>query len=514
MIEAAQRVEVTGERHARYDEILSAPALDLVASVHRLGQGRRAAVLAARHQRALAAAAGAPPPRVVVDPAAWQVEEIPAGLARRKVELAVPADPSSLNSALKTGAATVVADLEELTAPDWTRAIDAQIALLDHVAHSAMGFDGGPSARTRPHVMMRPRGLHLTEPSITVDGEPVAAAFADVTLNMVHTLALRREADRVVSLSLPRIDAAAEAALWDDVLAHIESRLGAPEGTVKVSVPIGSINAAAEADGIIAALRGRIVALTCGRWDYAASVANNAAGAHDAAAVLPDRRFIQLGRGFLRGMSRRVVEAAHRRGVLALAPMTAAVPDALDTDAVSETLERLRADCERAATDGHDGRVVAHPWLVAHVGQVFDVTIPDDNQVSAMPAPLLTGEPEPGLADPYEGERTVEGLSRNIRIALGHAEARLRGFGAVNVGGVVHGASSAELAVLHMSSWLRERTRLATGEVVDTALFEACLADELARLRGEFSEGAWADRRFVDAAAAVRRGAIGTAEAA
>lgn len=445
--------------------------------------------------------------------AEWRVAPPPPDLRRRLVEITGPTDRKMMINALNSGADVFMADLEDATSPTWTNVIEGQRHLRDAV-RGALAFDDPVTGRHYElgdrvaTLIVRPRGWHLRERHIAVDGHAMPAALVDVGLFLFHNAHALRHQGSGPYLYLPKLEGYAEAALWDDVLRFAERWLDLPPDTTRVTVLIETLPAVFELDEILFALRGRVCGLNCGRWDYIFSTIKTRA--HEPGAVLPDRSQVTMRQPAMRAYTQRVVQVCHRRGAWAIGGMAAQVPIANDPEANAVALACVRADKEREARDGHDGTWVAHPALVAVARAVFvaelgartdqlEVTR-DDLHVTA--ADLLTVP---------EGTRTEPGLRLNVRVAIRYLEAWLCGQGAVALYHLMEDAATAEISRAQVWQWIRHGAALDDGRRVTRELVDAVIEDEMRVIAGEVGPERFVDGRFAEARDLFRRVAMADA---
>src|SRR5690606_16123831 len=369
-------------------DLLDARALSFIAGLHQRFEARRRALLAARGERqAFFDGGGLPDFRAdtrAIREGDWRVAPLPAALLDRRVEITGPVDPKMVINALNSGASCYMADFEDSTAPTWDALLTGQRSLRDAVAGTlAFDADSGKSYRMKPEaeravLIVRPRGWHLTEKHLLVDGERISASLFDAGLFCLENGAALAAKERGPYLYLPKLQSMEEAALWSDVLAHVEQVLGLPDGCIKVTVLVETLPAVFEMDEILHALRGRIAGLNCGRWDYIFSYIKTFRAHRDR--VLPERGQVGMTQPFLKAYSELLVRTCHRRGAHAMGGMAAQIPISGDPEANEAALARVRADKEREAAAGHDGTWVAHPALVSIAKDIFDAAMPGPNQ--------------------------------------------------------------------------------------------------------------------------------------
>ena len=496
-------VEVGGPGTERGAEVLTPAALELVAALHRRMREARDDILEARRRRRIALDSGElpdflPETRGVRD-APWRVTEAPADLRDRRVEITGPAERKMIINALNSGARVFMADFEDALSPTWANVVDGQGHLVDAVERtiSLTGPDGRDYrlAERCATLVVRPRGWHLTDRHVRVDGDPVSASLLDAGLFLHHCA--RRLLDRGSGpyLYLPKLEGHLEARLWNDALGAAEDALGLPPGTVRTTVLIETVLAAFEMEEILFELRGRSCALNAGRWDYMFSVIKKFGRRRDF--VLPDRNSVTMAVPFLHAYTELLVRTCHRRGAHAIGGMAAFIPSRRDPEVNRIAIERVREDKQREAGAGYDGTWVAHPDLVPVAQAVFDSVLGDrPNQLERLredvpaDAGRLLDVRVPG------GRITEEGLRNDVSVALRYMESWLRGNGAVGILNLMEDAATAEIARSQLWQWIHHGVALEEGPQVTVDLVRELLAGELARLEEEGGAG----RRFGDAA--------------
>jgi malate synthase len=418
----------------------------------------------------------------------WQVAPPAPGLSDRRVEITGPPDRKMTVNALNSGASVWMADFEDATSPRWRNVVDGQANLIDAITGQLDFVDGGKQYRVGPDpatIVVRPRGWHLVEKHLIVDGRPVSASIFDFALYLFHCGRLQIERGSGPYFYLPKLQSAQEARLWNDIFLRSQEMLGLPRGTIRATVLIETIHAAFEMDEILFELREHSAGLNAGRWDYLFSIIKAFAD-RGSDYVLPDRSSVTMTAPFMRAYTQLLVRTCHRRGAHAIGGMSAYIPSR-DPVANERALEQVRGDKEREATDGFDGSWVAHPGLVPVCRDVFDARLGDHpNQIDWVPdsgsdvaaVDLLAVSKTPGQV-------TVEGVRANLTVALRYLNAWLNGSGAVAINGLMEDVATAEIARCQVWQWLRNQTPLADGSVVDDALVEGTLATELERAKSE-----------------------------
>ncbi|MCY7281055.1 MAG: malate synthase A [Sphingomonas bacterium] len=478
-------VEAAPSNHPRAGEILTPAALGLLGEIHRRFDQRRRDLLAAR-KGVQARYDSGDLPDFRADTAAirtgdWQVARAPDDLQDRRVEITGPTTRKMVINALNSGAKTFMADFEDSTAPTWDNLIDGQANLIDRW-RGTLAFTDSASGKfyalgpTPAVLIVRPRGLHLDERHLTLDGAPLAGAFVDFALYLLHNAAAARAAGSGAYYYLPKLESAEEAALWSDVIAFAEERLGLRHGSTRVTVLIETIDAAFQMDEILHALKDHIVGLNCGRWDYIFSTIKRIGRHRDR--LTPDRSAMTMDKAFLAAYSLRLIDTCHRRGAHAMGGMAAQIPVKDDAAANHAALAKVRADKEREVGNGHDGTWVAHPALVAVAMEAF-AAMSGPNQLGRRVADV----PErAAMLEIHPGVRTEAGARENIRVAIQYIAAWLGGRGAVPLYNLMEDAATAEICRSQLWQWLRFEARLDDGRLFCFDLFEDLLQAELGKL--------------------------------
>jgi len=490
MTAATAEVRLTAPVEGRAAEVLTPEALDFVAGLHRRFDARRRALLDRRTARQARFDAGETPDfredTREIREGEWTVAPIPADLLDRRVEITGPTDRKMVINALNSGARVFMADFEDATSPTWSALIEGQVNLKD-LWSGDLSFDDprtGKAYRLKPQravLMVRPRGWHLPEAHLEVDGQPVSGALFDFGLYLFHNARAALAHGSGPYFYLPKLESMEEAALWDDVFRHAQAALGMPAGTIKVTVLIETITAAFEMDEILHALKDHIVGLNCGRWDYIFSTIKRLGA--NRAFLTPDRSAMVMGDAFLRAYSLKLIATCHRRGAFAMGGMAAQIPVKGDEAANAAAFAKVRADKEREAADGHDGTWVAHPDLVPVAMEVFDRLMPGPNQLDRPGEGADIGRAQ--MLAIHSGPRTEAGLRENIRVGVQYIEAWLRGRGAVPLYNLMEDAATAEISRSQVWQWLKLAAALDDGRIVDGALVRALIEDEVGRLNGD-----------------------------
>jgi len=488
----------------------SAAAADLIddgaqaflAGLHRQFEPERQARLAARRRRQAEFDAGALPDfredtRAIRD-GDWRVAPAPQALQDRRVEITGPVDPKMVINALNSGASCYMADFEDSTTPTWENLVTGQRALREAIEGTlAFTGDNGKRYELRPEderavLIVRPRGWHLDEKHVLVDGERISGALFDLGLFAYLNARALAAKDRGPYFYIPKLQSMEEAALWNAVLSHIERELGLPQGQMKVTVLIETLPAAFEMDEILHALRDRIVGLNCGRWDYIFSYIKTLRAHRDR--VLPERGQVTMVQPFLKAYSELLIQTCHRRGAHAMGGMAAQIPINNDAEANEQALARVRADKLREVTAGHDGTWVAHPALIPLAREVFDERMPTRHQQHLGREEVIVSQRD--LLAPSLGTITRIGFEGNVEVCVRYLAAWLDGNGCVPIHWLMEDAATAEIARTQLWQWLHAGDKGGTplhlhdGTVIDEALFDRVLLNLPSRLAGQPMPGA------------------------
>ena len=477
-------LSVDGTMHDRFDEILTEEGLDFVCRLHGQFAGRRAEMLAIRRSRSNQGH----PFRFLLETAAirddptWRVAPLAPGLVDRRCEITGPPTRKMTIGALNSGARVWMADFEDATSPTWFNIVDGQLNLYDAIRRQIDFTD----ADGRHHelgqepatIMVRPRGWHLTEHHLVMDGQPIPAAFVDFGLFFFHNALTLISNGRGPYFYLPKMESHLEARLWHDVFAWSEEVLGVPRGTIRATCLIETLPAAFQMTEILYELREYSAGLNAGRWDYIFSFIKNFAD--DESRVLPDRTSITMTVPFMRAYTELLVKTCHERGAHAIGGMAAFVPSGADPDATSVALERTQADKAREADDGFDGSWVAHPALVPTCTDAFSSVLADrPHQIERRRDDVaVTAEQLIGLGDTPHSI-TVAGLRTNLRVPLAYLSAWVGGRGAVAINHLMEDAATVEISRMQIWQWIRHAARMTGGIPITRDLVAAMLAEEV-----------------------------------
>ena len=434
----------------------------------------------------------------------WTCASTPDDILDRRTEITGPVDRKMVINALNSGARVFMADFEDATCPTWENQIEGQKNLFDAVRRTITFEANGKSyalAEKTAVLFVRPRGLHLDEKHVSIDGVACPGSLFDFGLFFFHNAKELLARGTGPYFYLPKLESHLEARLWNDVFVHAQKALGVPRGSIKATVLIETLPAAFEMDEILHELREHSAGLNCGRWDYIFSFIKKRA--HDPSALLPDRAQVTMDKGFLRAYSELLIQTCHKRGVHAMGGMAAQIPIKGDDAKNQAALDKVRADKLREVKNGHDGTWVAHPALVAVALSVFDEHMPAKNQLEkkredvSVSATDLLGIPE--------GTRTEEGLRHNVRVGVQYVEAWLRGQGCVPLYNLMEDAATAEISRAQVWQEIRHEAKLDDGSIVTKARLATILDEELARIRGEVGDARFDGGKFPEARALFER---------
>jgi malate synthase len=478
------RLSVVGTMHERFEEILTDYALDFVCGLHGQFAGRRAKLLAVRRSREDQRL----PFRFLTDTVeiredpAWRVAPIAPGLADRRCEITGPPTRKMTIGALNSGARVWMADFEDATSPTWFNIIDGQLNLYDAIRRQIdfTDTDGRHHelGREPATIMVRPRGWHLTENHLVMDGQPIPAAFVDFGLFFFHNAQTLISNGRGPYFYLPKMESHLEARLWHDVFAWSEDALGIPHGTIRATCLIETLPAAFEMNEILYELREYSAGLNAGRWDYIFSFIKNFAD--DPSRVMPDRTTITMTVPFMRTYTELLVKTCHERGAHAIGGMAAFVPSGADPEATAVALERTRADKAREADDGFDGSWVAHPGLVPTCTEVFSSLLGDrPHQIERRRDEVeVAAEHLIALGD-MPHSITLAGVRTNLRVPLAYLSAWVGGRGAVAINHLMEDAATVEISRMQIWQWIRHSVRMTGGIPITRDLVAAMLSEEV-----------------------------------
>lgn len=500
-----QGVEVKAHITPEYAEILTPEALQFVKELANKFEERRLELLEKREQRQEEINGGKLPDFLPetrnVRKESWKIAPLPEDLKDRRVEITGPVERKMMINALNSGAKVFMADLEDANSPTWDNNIQGQINLRDAVNRTITYENPGNHKRYELNdelatLMVRPRGWHLTEKHIDVDGKPVSGSLLDFGLYFYHNAKKLIENGSGPYFYLPKVESHLEARLWNDVFVFAQQKFGISQGTIKATVLIETILATFEMDEILYELREHSAGLNCGRWDYIFSYIKRLRGFPEV--ILPDRVQVTMTVPFMRAYTLLCVKTCHRRGAPAIGGMAANIPVKNDPKANEEAFRKVHADKKREAMDGHDGTWVAHPGLVPVAKEEFDEHMPQPNQIDREREDVQVTAAE--LVAVPEGTITEDGLRTNISVGVQYIASWMRGNGAAPINNLMEDAATAEISRGQVWQWIRHpKGVLEDGRNVTVELFEKLLAEELQQLKQRFGEENYNNGKFVEA---------------
>jgi len=487
------------------NELLTAEALKFLRCLDHMFERRRGDLLRARNERQAQFDTGKMPKFPAetshIRHAEWTVAPIPPDLHDRRVEITGPAERKMVINALNSGANVFMADFEDSNAPTWTNCLEGQRNLRD--ANLRVIQYRSPEGKLytltpKPAVLfVRPRGWHLVEKHLQIDGSPMSASLFDFGLYFFHNFDTLLDRDTAPYFYLPKLESYYEARLWNDVFVYAQEYVGIPKGTIRATVLIETISAAFEMDEILYELRDHSAGLNCGRWDYIFSFIKKFRC--NPKFTLPERGGITMEQPFLRSYVELLIHTCHKRGIHAMGGMAAQIPIRDNPDANEQAMERVRQDKLREVRAGHDGTWVAHPGLVPVAKAVFDEHMKGLNQISR-PARPTSRINENNLVEIPIGRITEEGFVRNVDIALQYIESWLRGNGCVPIYNLMEDAATAEISRAQVWQWIRYNARLSNGKRVDRHMLAYAVWNILNQTRQKLGAERFASSKFERAA--------------
>lgn len=501
-------IEIRAPQSSAAAEVLTPAALAFLAALQRQFNARRLALLARRAERQAALHAGQLPDFLpeteAVRTGEWQVAPIPADLQNRRVEITGPTDRKMVINALNSGAKVFMADFEDANSPTWDNMLQGQLNLTAAIERTlTFSSPEGKSYKlndTLATLLVRPRGWHLNEKHLWVDGQPMSGSLFDFGLYFFRNAQRLLEKGSGPYFYLPKLESHLEARLWNEVFVAAQTALGVPHGSIKATVLIETVLAAFEMEEIIYELRHHMAGLNAGRWDYIFSIIKKFRSQPDF--LLPDRAQVTMTVPFMRAYTELLVRTCHKRGAHAIGGMAAFIPSRKDAQVNEVALTRVRDDKLRESNDGFDGTWVAHPDLVPTALAVFDDVLKEAphqkhrlREEVAVTAEQIHTFVVPG------GTITEAGFRLNINVAVQYLEAWLRGNGAVAIYNLMEDAATAEISRAQVWQWLHApHARLDDGRAIDMALYRQCLPEELDKIKALVGEAAFAAGRYAEAA--------------
>jgi malate synthase len=486
--ELPEGVQIIGPLDHESRSILTPEALKFVKILHKEMRETRKMLLQKREERQKDFDAGAlpdfPSGRGTISSVGWTISDIPPDLKRRNVEITGPAgDRKMVINALNSGADVYMADFEDSLSPTWDQVVQGQLNLRDAV-EGTISYESpeGRSYRLNDRVatlVVRPRGLHLNEEHVSIDGEPVSASIFDFGLFVHHNARALKKKGSSVYVYVPKMESGLEARFWDRLLARAEEYQVLRAGSIKATVLIETLPAAFEMDEILYNMRDHVVGLNCGRWDYIFSYIKKLR--NQKRFVLPDRGTLTMDKGFLAPYADLLIKTCHRRGAYAIGGMSGYIP-VRDEAANALAFEKVRADKERELHLGHDGTWVAHPGLVPLAREVFE-GVEGPNQLDVLREDVNVSRDD--LLRVPAGEITEAGVRANARVAISYLGSWLSGRGSVPINNLMEDTATAEIARAQLWQWVRHGSTLSDGRRVSLDLVDRVIVEEAARLADE-----------------------------
>jgi malate synthase len=504
MMSGVKGVEILGAIKPAYKKILTPEALKFLATLVRKHGATREKLLAYRVERQAAVDAGKLKLGFLKETAKvrdgkWKIAGIPADLQDRRVEITGPVDRKMVINALNSGAKCFMADFEDSAAPTWELMMDGHINLSDAVRRKiSYTNEAGKEYKLNKDIatlIVRPRGWHLLEKHILIDGKPAPGGIVDFALFFFHNAKEQLKRGTGPYFYLPKMQSHLEARLWNSIFKDAQDLLKIPQKTIKATVLIETIWAAFEMDEILYELRNHIVALNCGRWDYIFSFIKTYRNHGDR--IIPDRHSVGMDRHFLDSYSKLLCETTHKRGAQAMGGMAAFIPIKNDEAKNKAVFDKVSADKLREVKNGHDGTWVAHPGLVPVAMKVFDEHMPAPNQVSKQFNYKIKAK---DLLELPQGKITEDGLRNNINVGIQYMEAWISGNGCVPLHNLMEDAATAEISRVQVWQWIKYGAKLADGRAVTRELALRMIDEELATVRQQLGDERFYKGRFAEAA--------------
>ena len=507
----AEGLEITGESKERFEEVLTPEVLEFLADLHRTFDARRRELLKAREDRYARLVAGEMlqflPETQDVRDGDWQVAPPAPGLVDRRVEITGPTDRKMTINALNSGAKVWLADFEDASTPTWDNVVQGQLNLIDALDRKIdFTSDEGKEYSLRPPeelatIVVRPRGWHLDEKHVVVDGQQMSGGLVDFGLYFLHCAQRQLDAGKGPYFYLPKMESHLEARLWNDVFVRAQERLGIPRGTIRATVLIETYPAAFEMEEILHELRDHSAGLNAGRWDYIFSVIKKFR-TRGRDFLLPDRNQVTMTVPFMRAYTELLVRTCHKRGAHAIGGMAAFIPSR-DPEVNEAAFQKVTDDKTREAGDGFDGSWVAHPGMVELCREAFTKVLGDrPNQLDRKREEVHVTAEQLLDVRSTPGNVTEAGLRNNISVGIQYLHTWLKGTGAVGIFNLMEDAATAEISRSQVWQWLHNDIELDTGETVTRELIERLVAEELAKLPGEPADYEEARSTFLEVAVA------------
>lgn len=497
MTDLPEGIQVLGPVSADFAQILTPAALAFIAKLHRTFNPTRESLLERRIERQAELDAGALPEFLPDSPARgdWQVAPAPADLQKRWVEITGPTERKMMINALNSGASVFMADCEDALSPTWDNVVQGQLNLIEAVRRRLeFASPEGKAYRLNDQIatlLVRPRGWHLPEKNVLVDGQPISASLFDFGLYFFHNAHELLQRGSGPYFYLPKLESHLEARLWNDVFNLAQDELGVPQGTIRATVLIETIMAAFEMEEILYELRDHMSGLNAGRWDYIFSVIKKFS--RRAEFMLPDRAQVTMTVPFMRAYTELLVKSCHKHGAHAIGGMAAFIPSRRDPEVNERALARVREDKERESGDGFDGTWVAHPDLVPVAWEIFERKLGDKpHQKERLRQDVQTKAKDLVNIQVPGGQITEAGVRLNVNVALQYLNAWLEGNGAAAIYNLMEDTATAEISRAQLWQWLCHEAKLDDGRSFTREMYQQIRVEELASLgnSGRFAEAA------------------------
>lgn len=511
MTQLTTSIEIKAPQDEAVRQVLTPEALQFLEGLHRTFNARRKELLEAREVRQKELDSGSKldflPETKEIREGDWTVAELPKDLQDRRVEITGPVDRKMVINALNSGAKLFMACFEDATAPTWHNMIHGQINMYDAIRKTISYTQPGTGKTYALNdevavLQIRPRGWHLLEKHVEVDGEPMSGGLFDFGLYFFHNAEELLARGSGPYFYLPKLEHHLEARLWNDVFRYAQDTLGVPQGSIRATVLIETIPAAFQMDEILYELRDHSAGLNCGRWDYIFSYIKRLRNQPDV--ILPDRGQVTMTSPFMRAYTLLAIKTCHKRNAPAMGGMAAQIPIKGDEAANAAAFDKVREDKRREVTDGHDGTWVAHPALVAVALDEFNEHMPEPNQILRKRDDVtVTAE---DLVEVLKGTITENGLRVNCSVGVQYIASWLRGNGAAPINHLMEDAATAEISRTQVWQWIRHpEGKVEDGRKITADLVDQVLEEELHKLQEQFGNDVYANGRFEEAASLFRR---------
>lgn len=494
-------IEVTGVLTKEFEEILTPGALAFIEKLESKFGVRRKNILNKRIERQKEIDSGIFPQFLPetehIRNGNWSISPVNDDLQDRRVEITGPVERKMIINALNSGVKVFMADFEDSNSPTWNNVINGQINLRDANCRT-ISFENPVNGKQYclnekiATLMVRPRGWHLEEKNVRINGQLISASIFDFGLYFYHNALMLVQNGTGPYFYLPKLESHLEAKLWDDIFVMAQDELGIPQGSIKATVLIETILAAFEMDEILFELKEHSAGLNCGRWDYIFSFIKKFR--NHANFVLPDRSDVTMDRHFLKSYVNLLIQTCHKRGAHAMGGMAAQIPIKNNEDANQRALDKVQIDKEREADAGHDGTWVAHPGLAQIALNAFDSVIPNKNQLNVKRTDVMVAADD--LLKVPKGIITEEGVRENIRVGIQYVESWLRGNGCVPLYNLMEDAATAEIGRAQLWQWIKHKAVLDDGRIISIELYRTLLKDEITNLQTLLGNELFQSRKF------------------